>query len=181
MTDDQFATYLAGFTDGEGWIGYQKDRNGKKCAIGIAIANTHKESLEFIQTKLGFGYIDSQKFKEHWKRRYCLKIRNMSDCLKFLEIIKPFSIIKANIINEAINFIKQRMVYWQGIAERNNKIVNLAKDGWLRKDIAKHFGVSPQLVSSKCEGHKWPSEMSKFAKKRKRDSRGLFMPIHNAP
>jgi len=58
----EFWIWLAGFIDGEGCIGFRnsgdKYLNGNlRHALRVRIANTNKETLDYIKEEVGFGFI----------------------------------------------------------------------------------------------------------------------------
>ncbi len=182
FSDDAFSAYLAGFTDGEGYIGLENDKKSKKTFVRIIIANCVKDVLVAIQQRLGYGAIRSQKLKENWRERFTLDIANLADCENYLLKVRPYLKIKASIADEALDRIgKSRQRVLDRYA-RNEAIKAAALSGEMRKNIAKRFNLSPQAISLVIEGHKWPSERSRIAKARKRSSLGRFAPIqHNEP
>jgi len=75
--------YISGLFDAEGCIFI--DHNLKNIRISIAQKN-HPIILNEIVRFLGFGKVKNYEFKIHKK----------SDCLKFLQLVKPFVIVKYN-------------------------------------------------------------------------------------
>ena len=75
--------YISGLFDAEGCIFI--DHNLKNIKISIAQKN-HSKILQEIVKFLEFGKVKNYEFKIHKK----------SDCLKFLQIVKPFVIVKYN-------------------------------------------------------------------------------------
>lgn len=87
--------YIAGLFDAEGCF-YISLKNLNKFYISITQKN-HPDVLKYISEFLGFGYIDcEQKFKIYKK----------SDCLKFIELIKEYLIVKYNQAEAFETFLK---------------------------------------------------------------------------
>ena len=179
MTDMEFAAYLAGFTDGEGYIGVEPTTRKNVSAVRIVLANCVPEVLRGIQSRLGYGSIRSQTLKANWRERYTLSITNLGDAERFLSIVYPYLFIKREAADAAYLRIAEAKQNHLGRQIRNDAIRAAAKEGQMRKAIANQFNVSPQLVSRICEGHDWPSERSRVAKTRKRGTDGLFLPIEH--
>lgn len=180
FTDEAFAAYLAGFTDGEGYIGIESTTRKNVSVVRIVIANCVPEVLYGIKERLGFGAIRSQKLRAHWRERFTLTVSNMKDCESYLNIVFPYLHIKKDVATKAFNLIEQARQKYLSLQSRNEEIRKSAAAGEQRKSIAERFKVSPQTISRICEGHKWQSEWSKYGSHRKRDDRGLFVPvIHN--
>lgn len=142
-TDDQFAAYLAAFTDGEGCIRLE---NGKY--VNIYLANCHLGVLTEIRNRLGCGHIHSQQQKTHWSVRYRLKISLARDCRDFLNRVRPFLIIKAQIADKALARISEMEQVWVRRNERNGKIRTAVESGQIRKAVSRQYGVSPQRIAA---------------------------------
>ena len=184
FTDEAFAAYLAGFTDGEGYIGIEPTTRKGVSVVRIILANCVPEVLRGIQARLGYGAIRSQQFKPHWRERFTLSVTNMRDCESFLRTTLPYLHIlhiKHGVALDALKRIEEARTKQAAKAKRNDAIRAAAQSGERRKDIAVRFNLSPQAISRICEGHRWPSEQSRVAKLRKRDERGLFAPIKHSP
>jgi hypothetical protein len=175
FTDDQFAAYVAGFTDGEGCI-YLPYKPGYGAAR-VTVANCVKDILLAIRSRLGYGTIKSQRQNPAWREKFTLDIYSANDVERFLLLVRPFLLIKASQADDALNRIAMQKERYAIRKARNAAIIQAAQNGEMRKVIAARFRVSAQTVSRLCEGHKWPSERKHIAKLRKRDSRGLFVPI----
>ena len=154
LTDREFAAYLAGFTDGEGYIGVRARDN-----VAIVLANCVPEVLEWIKARLGYGAIYSSQQKPHWRRRYVLKVSSAVECRDFLLRTQPYLLIKAEKATLALARIHEMQMGMDALDARNRQIVRLATSGRRHKDIAHRFGVSQQLVSRIIRGSKWPSEI----------------------
>lgn len=173
FSDKAFAAYLAGFTDGEGHIAIPQSHGGFS-GVRITLANCVPDVLRGIQQRLDYGSIRSQQQKENWRERFVWVASNIRDCEHFLHLVYPYLQIKrqdADNVLARIAAINERRT---SVDARNYAIVEAARSGERRKDIAARFGISPQLVSRLCEGHNWPSEISRIAKSRKRDPQGRF-------
>jgi hypothetical protein len=90
--------YIAGFLDGEGYIGINKSRS---CVFGlrprICITNTRKDALEIIRGWLGFGVIYENRSRERDPRHnpeWTLEINGYGSLKSLLKAIAPYLIIK---------------------------------------------------------------------------------------
>jgi uncharacterized protein YerC len=174
FSDEAFAAYLAGFIDGEGYIGIESAPRGLG-SVNITIANCEVSVLESIRERLGVGAIYSQQQREHWRRRYVLKIGNAHDCRLALRIVRPYLQIKGEAADAMLEHVEVMCARIANRADRNRQIVELAASGMKRKDIAVHFGVSAQTISRVCNGHDWPSEMNRVAQSRNPNKLGQFI------
>jgi hypothetical protein len=177
FTDDQFAAWLTGFTDGEGYIGVAPTARKNVSCVRIVIANTVEETIRAIQKRLGYGAVRSQKQRENWKRKYTWSVSSLQNSERFLIFVYNFLTIKKDAADRAFARIEEAKDNFRRRAERNAAIIAAAKSGEYKKDIGARYGLSPQCISMICEGHKWPSEASRVAKVRRRDERGLFVAV----
>ncbi len=172
FTEEAFAAYLAGFTDGEGCI-YIKQPSGYG-ACRVTLANCVEEVLIGIMDRLGYGSMKSQQQRGNWRERFTFDVYNAKDCERFLLLVRPYLKIKADQADAALQRIADQYSRTAGRLARNAAIVAAANNGEKRRDVAKRFGVSPQTVSRLCEGHNWPSERSDYAKRKQRNNKGQF-------
>lgn len=97
LTSEQ-AAYIAGLVDGEGTIGFNRvpSPHGKHRLtwVGrVSIINTHLETLEWVQSVVGFGSIQSRKSSAKWKMCYQVSwVSRQSRAL--LPILLPYLRIK---------------------------------------------------------------------------------------
>lgn len=94
--------YLAGFMDGEGYIGICKTE-GNSYGLHVTISNTNFDMLKIYENKFGGKIRKVQKDAEHHKEKYHWDI-NYSQALPFLKYIQPFMIVKSKQVNLAIEF-----------------------------------------------------------------------------
>lgn len=178
MSDVEFAAYLAGFTDGEGYIGVERHgRRNRSGLVRITVANTHGPIISAIRERLGFGYVRSQKQDNRWKLKWTYNVTSLSDCERFLMIVFPYLVVKRAAADRAFERIREAQAMHRKKRDRNAAVIAAAMSGKMRKIVAMEFGISPQMVSRICCGHRWPSERRRIAKHRKRDARGLFVRI----
>jgi hypothetical protein len=85
------SSYLAGFVDGEGHIGFTKTRS--VYYPRVLIVNTNLELLEDIKFEYGGCISRLSRIKDNWKIGYQLGIGNRA-CVNFLEHIADDLIIK---------------------------------------------------------------------------------------
>ena len=85
--------YLAGLFDGEGCIGYY--RNRKRYAPVVSISNTDARIIAWLHARLG-GVIEpgSKKRPSHWKCLWEWRLRSKNQIIAFLSEIRPFLRIK---------------------------------------------------------------------------------------
>ena len=122
LKDKEFYIYLAGFVDGEGCIGLRKDSSTKNVYRGkLHITNTNLMVLTYIKDKIGFGSLYINRKKGSYgnnKTTYVWEVCNRQ-CLKVLEKIKPYLLVKKEQAGLIIKF--QKSVY------RTNKKPNQKK------------------------------------------------------
>lgn len=87
--------YIAGLFDAEGCF-YICLKNPNKFYISITQKN-NPDVLVFMSQLLGFGNIDSEKKFKIYKR---------SDCLQFIQLVKPYLIVKYNQAEAFETFLK---------------------------------------------------------------------------
>jgi len=110
-------SWLAGFIDGEGYIGitFQRKKETKQSAPSpryhpfLIIVNTNKEVLLHIKELIGEGRLYTlNKGLGKSKKSYQYKLTKMSTLLEVLEGILPYLKIKKKQCELLINFIKRR-------------------------------------------------------------------------
>ena len=94
--------YLAGFYDGEGYVGVSKSKRDSY-TLKVAISNTNFDMLKLYETKFGGKIRLIKKEEEHYKVKYHWDITN-NKALSFLKYIKQFTIVKRQQIDLAIEF-----------------------------------------------------------------------------
>lgn len=116
MTNEQW-TWLAGFIDGEGYLGLThqvKVASGSSAATPryhpyLIITNTNKRAIEHIHTLLGTGRV--YKIRRHddkSKNAYQFKVTKANDLLTVLEQLKSFLKIKGEQCELLIDYLKYR-------------------------------------------------------------------------
>jgi len=90
LTFDEIC-YLAGFFDGEGYIGIHRYTPSKQWALNIVVAQKDKSVLEEFQTKTGYGKLLQDKTTKVWKwkiaSRRAIKLINLM--YPYLRVKKP--------------------------------------------------------------------------------------------
>ncbi len=98
--------YIAGFFDGEGYIGAEKDRKNDKILLRTFIGNTNLEILKRIKSifkgNIHIQYETTKIFKKAWIWR----ISDRANLRIFLETILPYSTVKRSQIIESLNYLK---------------------------------------------------------------------------
>ena len=156
--DDAFAGYLAAMIDGEGHI-----ETITSCSVRIRIANTVKHTLDAMVDRLGFGrVIEYARPKgKGYKRLFCMEVSNAHDIRALHDICGPYIHMKQERMIDAMVIVDRVLCEGDRIDDRNRAILAAIKvGGRAQKDIAKEFGVSPQLVSHIKKGHTWSSVIS---------------------
>lgn len=126
------AAYFAGFFDGEGSV-YAASRGGRgrsanrrpSPTIAVCITNTNLEVLEWHRKLFG-GSISAKRRKARWRQQYQWMLW-ARDAGRFLALIRPFLIVKADVVDAALEYIAlqalpaaQRRDY-SNIVERNGR------------------------------------------------------------
>lgn len=103
MTEQEKRAWMAGFIDGEGWIGIgrqiRKNRPSTTYRTGLKISNTKIESLKLFKVRYG-GIISKGKGAYQW---YCPTISRK----KLLTDIEPFLIIKRKQARLLLDFMER--------------------------------------------------------------------------
>lgn len=127
--------YIAGFIDGEGSIIIKPPR------VRIYISNTDKKVLEGIKDflKCGYVYEVKRKNKPKWKRQYGFTIGDHKGCLIILEKLKGKLIIKKELCDDAIKYIKNKRWFREYVKESElKKLLHLKSS----RKIGKRLGIS---------------------------------------
>lgn len=94
--------YIAGFFDGEGSLIY----NGK--GFRITISQNNEDVLSSIKNFVGFGgIIYIPKRKAHWNDSWSYYIAKQTEVHDFIKHIKPFVIVKRDLIFKTIPKIEK--------------------------------------------------------------------------
>jgi hypothetical protein len=105
--------YMAGFFDGEGHIRFnnniikrQNTKDSISYSIVIRIVNTNLPLLEHLKEIWG-GHIYHRKIKGgRYKNAHDLVISNKDSVKKFIELVYPYSFIKKEQIDRALDSYK---------------------------------------------------------------------------
>lgn len=182
-SEDAFGGYLAAMIDGEGHI----EIIGA-CSVRIRIANTIKHALDAMAERLGFGrVIEYARPKDkNYKRLFCLEVSNARDIKALFGMCGRFIHMKIDQMDAAMAIVDRVLSEGDRIDERNKAILAAIQAGDRKQtDIAKAFGVSPQLVSHIKLGHTWTTVISghrarALGKKFPRESSQSFR-LHGEP
>ena len=134
------AIYIAGFLDGEGWIGLQKNPiRADKWAytyyfVRVGVSNTNKEILEWLQAITGKGYIRVNKSNLKLPNRKPCWMWDLSgtDAVELIKLVHPYLKVKKKVVESILEFRqmidsqkKERMTskrkYKQPVSEEFNK------------------------------------------------------------
>ncbi len=103
MPSDVHLGYLAGFFDGEGYIGISKGHRDSY-TLRLALTNSNFKMLQVYEKHYGGKIrVTKKKKDEHHKIVYQWGIDHV-EALKFLETIYPYSVVKRTQIETAIIF-----------------------------------------------------------------------------
>jgi len=109
--------YITGIFDGEGSITLSKLQK-RGILISISIANINMEIIAKIKNTIGFGYIDKPSNKNPcWRYR----LSDFKSSIQFLKMIQPFTIIKREEINLALEFLYSRLSKDRILIPANNR------------------------------------------------------------
>jgi hypothetical protein len=116
MIEDTFYAFIAGLVEGEGNIGIYKCKQSKKpnndkeayfyTAYRLNISNTSNILLEYVKTKLGYGYISNMQSKPNCLQQYQLRF-NQKEQKELYPHIIPFLISKKEKAEQSYNFVKE--------------------------------------------------------------------------
>lgn len=102
-------SYVAGFFDGEGCV-----HISRKGSVRVIVGNKNKEVLEQLCRFTGLGYVISEVKKHHaipFDFHSHLILRH-EDVERFLKAILPYIVVKRNVVENALQFIKSKD--WRG-------------------------------------------------------------------
>jgi len=153
-SDEAFAGYLAAMIDGEGHI----ERVGE-CAVRVRIANTVRPTLDAMKGRLGYGRVIEYKRPEgsSYKRLFCYEVSSARELRRLFAECGRYIHMKRDQMLAALTVIDRVLEEVQRIDTRNAAILRAIGEGKIQNDVAKEFGVSPQLVSYLKKGHTWDS------------------------
>lgn len=116
--------YIAGFFDAEGCIeGANKNKDsGKYNGYRISIAQNEKETLEWIQKKIG----DGTMFAPSTRKCKMYRILSQKSVWQFLVAIFPYLIVKKTKANEALLIYEERYEWNRGRTHKLSKREGLA-------------------------------------------------------
>lgn len=181
-SDDAFAAYLAAMIDGEGHIEIIAS-----CSVRVRIANTIKPTLDAMRDRLGFGRVIeyARPAGRNYKRLFCLEVSSAAEINKLFAVCGRFIHMKPDQMAAAMEIVGRVLAEAGKIDNRNRAILAAIKSGRVQNEIARAFGVSPQLVSHIKKGHTWSSVISghrarKLAKTFPRGSSQNFR-LHGQP
>ena len=112
---DEISTeYLAGFFDGEGSVGIYPNKNrsvsGKSYRLQVSIGQVDSTVLRFLKERFGgtLTLYERSKTMENRKDAWYWFI-HARRALVFLEEIRPYTIVKRNEIELAVEFMENKM------------------------------------------------------------------------
>jgi hypothetical protein len=95
--------YVAGFFDGEGWVGINKC-GSKYYAVRVEVSNTNPMIIKEIHEVFG-GHLRTKQPRINWKPQTTVRL-SAGEAEKFLRWIKPFARMKREHISLALMFIE---------------------------------------------------------------------------
>ena len=119
--------YLAGFLDGEGYIGLEKhtDKRLKRkwtVRYRVQLTNQHKQLMEDLHKEYGGSLIKKHNQKECWILEICKK----ADISRLLKGVIPYLIVKKKVAEELLKFIEPRLDNARHLSKEK---LSLIKDG----------------------------------------------------
>jgi len=133
-------SYLAGFIDGEGSIIIKPPR------VRLYIGNTHRGILEEIRDFVDCGKvydINMENKSKKWSKQYGWTIGNHLDVLRILEGLKGKLVVKKDLCEKAISYIKNKR--WHNNYLSKEELIKYKELKSSRK-LAKELGVSQYSV-----------------------------------
>ena len=104
--------YIAGFFDGEGYLGLNRKKNFGKYHRSpyyydpvIKILNTNEEVINFLESKLG-GFRFKRILGKNWKDAHSLEWKSGIQILPMLKFLFPNLIVKKKICSLLIEFLE---------------------------------------------------------------------------
>lgn len=155
--NEAFAAYVAAMIDGEGHIEIIA-----ACSVRVRIANTIRPTLEAMRARLGFGrVIEYARPKgKNYKRLFCLEISSAIEVRALFDLCGQYIHMKPDQMAAAMTIVDRVLAEAERIDDRNWAILAAVKSGRIQNEVAREFGVSPQLVSHIKKGHTWTSVIS---------------------
>jgi len=100
--------YIAGFLDGEGYVGLEKKKDnrikrGYSIRFRIELSNKNKTLLEEIRKRYGGRLWLKSNKEDCWQ----LTFGNRKDCIKLLEDILPYLLIKKAKSKKLLEYLKR--------------------------------------------------------------------------
>jgi hypothetical protein len=109
-------SWLAGFVDGEGSIGFDKISSKKNCHVPhVTLTNCHKPTIERVSNiLLGLGircWVVSPKSRRNpkWKQDWIVVVRGLRRTKPLLEFLIPHLFTKRQQAESVLEFIKERL------------------------------------------------------------------------
>ena len=134
MTDSQMWAYVAGFTDGEGCIGFHSAKGARpniqitqSGEIGRIVMSRIAEFLGYqgvhstlhCYASFGGGSVSRKRYKDAW----FLRIHRKEDAIRFLQLTLPYLQVKHTIAQDILRFF---ILYpdWASVVRRKTHCVN---------------------------------------------------------
>lgn len=152
--DEAFAAYVAAMIDGEGHIEVVRAHS-----VRVRIANTIRPTLDAMVERMGFGHVIEYKRPagKNYKRLFCLEVSSIGDIKRLFDLCGRYIHMKPDQMAMAVAVVDRVLSESDRLDQRNRQILAKIKAGEIQAQIAKEFGVSPQLVSRIKKGHTWTS------------------------
>ena len=140
FSSKEFHIWLAGFFDGEGCI-YIPKQSG----IEVNLSSTTRLVIEAIHSIVRDGSITRTTHNQpNWKTKHSLRLRRYQEAKVFLLMIRPFLTIKRRMADLALLKIKEAETRELRRKIRNERILELASEGFTQSQIAKKIGGMTQ-------------------------------------
>lgn len=150
--------YIAGYFDGEGHVGFHRQRNRKQSFIcTLSWYNSHLESLQAMHTFMGYGYVrkgNGGGFSGSKKQIYMLSVSSKLSILDAIEHMLPYLLVKREAILELRDHLmanvneKRHQNYGKLLAIPQEQYEEwYYKEGKSYAQIAKMLGATPSGIA----------------------------------
>jgi len=123
--------YIAGFVDGEGWIGLHtgkmkyKGQTTIRLEPCVKVSNTNLEAFKFISKLIGAKHVSVDNVRQTTMNRkalWDLRMQRHKEICAFLKIFKDLLVIKKNQAKLLLKFCKSRLSKGRGIPYSDEEV-----------------------------------------------------------
>lgn len=147
--------WLAGFIDGEGYIGIKKVKrvnpfSGYQLTSRVVVSNTNEAVFTYLKRILGENEIAFSvrypKIEKHWKPAYKFEIQGLNPVRSLLNLVIPYLVVKLEQATIMLKFIERRS------QDPKSKYTSQDIRDWQKiKELNK---VSSETIRQNAEMHK---------------------------